>query len=120
MKISQSEQQKENKYFFLNENSLRDFSHNQKDQYSYYRVHGSRRKREKGNENAFDEITDESFPNLNKKKDIQGQETQRVPNKMNPDRLVSRYIRGKTTKVRECKSSMRKTDSQTREAPIKL
>ena len=73
MKISQSEQQKENKYFFfLNENSLRDFSHNQKYQYSYYRVHGSRRKREKGNENAFDEITAENFPNLNKKKDIQG------------------------------------------------
>ena len=62
----------------------------------------------------------DNFSNLKKEADIQVQEAQRVPNKMNPNRLISRHIRGKTTKVRECKSSMRKTDSQTREPPIKL
>ena len=35
--------------------------------------------------NVFEEITDENFPNLQKEKDIQVQEAQRVPNKMNPD-----------------------------------
>ena len=61
-----------------------------------------------------------NLPNLKKETYIEVQEEQRVPNKMNPNRLISRHIRGKTTKVRECKSSMRKTDSQTREPPIKL
>ena len=43
----------------------------------------------------------ENFPNLKKDTDIQGQETQRVPNKMNLNRLLSRHMRGKMTKVRE-------------------
>ena len=41
------------------------------------------KKREKGMENIFEEIMAENFPNLKKETDVQIQEAQRVPNKMN-------------------------------------
>ena len=34
----------------------------------------------------------ENFPNLKKETDIQVQESQRVPNKMNPKRHIPRHI----------------------------
>ena len=40
--------------------------------------------KEKGIQCVFEEITAENFPNLKKETDIQIQEAQRVPNKMNP------------------------------------
>ena len=43
--------------------------------------------KEKSIENAFGEIVDENFPNLKKETDLQIQEPQRVPNKMNTDPL---------------------------------
>ena len=42
--------------------------------------------REKGIENVFEEIMTENLPNLRKETDIQVQEAQRVPNKVNPNR----------------------------------
>ena len=45
----------------------------------------SRRRRERESvQNVFENIMAENFPNLKKETDIQVQETQRVPNKMNP------------------------------------
>ena len=41
--------------------------------------------RDKGIENVFEEIMAEKFPNLKKEIDIQVQEAQRVPNKINPN-----------------------------------
>ena len=38
-------------------------------------------------ENVFDEIMAENVPNLEEETDIQVQEAQRIPNKMNPKRL---------------------------------
>lgn len=38
--------------------------------------------RKKGAENLFEEIMAENFPNLEKEKDIQIQEAQKVPNEM--------------------------------------
>ena len=49
-------------------------------------------KREKGTENLFEEIMAENFPNLAQETDIQVQEAQRVPNKMNPKRPTPRHI----------------------------
>ena len=40
--------------------------------------------REKGAENIFEEIMAVNFPNLGNETDIQIQESQKVPNKMNP------------------------------------
>ena len=42
-----------------------------------------------------------NFTKLKKETDIQVQEAQRVPNKMNPNRLTPRHIINKVTKVKE-------------------
>ena len=47
--------------------------------------------REQGIENLFEEIMTENFPNLVKEINIQIQEAQRVPNKMNAKRLTPRH-----------------------------
>ena len=58
-------------------------------------------KREKSVQNVFDEIMAEKFLNLKKKTDIQVQEAQKVPNKMNPNRPTPRHIIIKMAKVKE-------------------
>ena len=50
-------------------------------------------------ENLFEKIMPENFPNLVKEIDIQDQELQRVPNKMNPKRLTPRHIIPKISKI---------------------
>ena len=57
--------------------------------------------REKGIENVFEEIMAENFPNLKKETDMQVQEAQRVPNKINPNRPTLRHIIVKMAKVKE-------------------
>ena len=57
--------------------------------------------REKGIENVFEEVMAENFPNLKKDTDIQIQEEQRVPNKMNPNRPTPRHMIIKMAKVKE-------------------
>ena len=57
--------------------------------------------REKGIENVFEEIMAENFPNLKKETDMQVQEAQRVPNKINPNRPTLRHIIVKMVKVKE-------------------
>ena len=56
--------------------------------------------RGKGIENV-EEIMAENFPNLKKETDMQVQEAQRVPNKINPNRPTRRYIIEKMAKVKE-------------------
>ena len=47
---------------------------------------------EQETENLFEKIMKEKFPNLVKEIDIQVQETQRVPNKLDPKRTIPRHI----------------------------
>ena len=70
-------------------------------------------KREKSVQNVFDEIMAEKFLNLKKKTDIQVQEAQKVPNKMNPNRPTPRHIIIKMAKVKEriLKAARKKTES---------
>ena len=58
-------------------------------------------RREKGNENLFEEKMAENFTNLLKKKVIQVQKVQRVPNKMDPKRPTPRHIIIKMAKVED-------------------
>ena len=51
-------------------------------------------------ENLLEKIMKESFPNLVKVIDIQVQEAQRVPNKMDPKRTTPRHIIIKIPKVK--------------------
>ena len=52
-------------------------------------------------ENLFETIMKENFPNLVKEIDIQIQEAQTVPNKLNPNRATPRHIRIKMPKVKD-------------------
>ena len=60
---------------------------------------GEERELEVGN--LFEKIMTENFPNLVKEIDIQVQEAQRVPNKMDPKRTIPRHIISKISKVRD-------------------
>ena len=51
-------------------------------------------------ENLFEKIMKENFPNLVKKIDIQVQEAQRVPNKLDPKKTTPRHIIIKMPKVK--------------------
>ena len=64
--------------------------------------------------NLFEKIMKEKFPNLVKEIDMQVQETQTVPNKMDAKRPTPRHIIIKMPKVKDkenLKSSKRKADS---------
>ena len=52
-------------------------------------------------ENLFEKIMKENFPNLVKEIDIQVQESQRIPNKMDANRSTSRQIIIKMSKVKD-------------------
>ena len=65
-------------------------------------------------EKLFEKIMEENIPNLVKEADIQVQEAQRVPNKMDPKRTTQRHIIIKMPKVKDkenLKSSKRKGGS---------
>ena len=52
-------------------------------------------------ENLFEKIMKENFPNLAKEIDIQAQEAQRVPNKLDPKRAAPRHNIIKMLKVKD-------------------
>ena len=51
-------------------------------------------------ENLFEKIMKENFPNLVKEINIQAQEAQRAPNKLDPKRTTPRHIIIKMPKVK--------------------
>ena len=52
-------------------------------------------------ENLFEKLMKENFPNLVKEIDIQVQEAQRVPNKLDPNRNTPRHIIIKMPKIKD-------------------
>ena len=58
-------------------------------------------KEEQEIENLFEKIMKENFPNLVKEIDIQVQEVQTVPNKLDPKRDTARHIIIKRPKVKD-------------------
>ena len=83
-----------------NESNIRDIWNNIKR--ANLRIIGipEREEREKGIENVSEEIMAENFLNLKKETDIQIQEAQRVPNKMNPNRPTPRHSIIKMAKLK--------------------
>ena len=65
--------------------------------------------------NLFEKVMREKFPNLVKEIDIQIQEAQRVPNKMDAKRPTPRHIKIKRPKVKDkeriVKAARKKADS---------
>ena len=52
-------------------------------------------------ESLFEKIMKENFPNLVNETDIQVQEAQRVPNKLDPKRVTPRHVIIKMPKVKD-------------------
>ena len=61
----------------------------------------------------------ENFPNLVKETDIQVQETQRVPNKMNPKRNTPSHIITKMQKIKDKERILKAAREKRRELPTK-
>lgn len=61
----------------------------------------SRRRREKSTESIFEETMVENFPNLGKETNIQVQEAQNIPSKINPMRPTPRHTIGNMAKVKD-------------------
>ena len=78
--------------------------------------------REKGIKNVVEEIMAENFPNLKKETDIQVQEAQRDPYKINPNRPTPRHIIIKMAKVkgRIQKAAREKQRVYYKETPTRL
>ena len=72
-------------------------------------------------EKLFEKIMKENFPSIAKELDMQVQEEQRVPNKLDPNRTTPRHTTIKMSKVEKSrenlKSSKGKTELPTREFP---
>ena len=84
--INESERKKE-KRIKRNEDNLRDLQDNMKP--SNFRIIGiPEEDRKKGHEKILEEIIVENFPKMGKEIITQVQETQRVPNRINPRRNI--------------------------------
>ena len=111
MEITQAEQKKE-KGILENDDHLRDLWDNIKHTNVCIPGAPEGEEREKGAESLFEEIIAENIHNLRKETDIQIQEVQRVPNKMNQKRFTPRHIiiRRAQTKDIESKKQQEKTN----------
>ena len=69
--------------------------------YQHLNHRGAKRRRGRArNGNLFEKIMKENFPNLVKEIDMQDQEAQRVPNKMDAKRYTPRQIIIKVSKLK--------------------
>ena len=75
-------------------------------------------------ENMFADIITENFPNLGKEADIQVQEVQKIPYRVNPKRNTPRHIVIKMTKIEDkeriLKAAREKQQTTYRRIPIRL
>ena len=99
VEINEAERKKE-KRIKRNEDNFRDHQGNVK--CSNIRIIGvpEEEDKKKDHEKILEEIIVENFPNMGKKIITQVQETQRVPNRINPRRNTPRHILIKLTKVK--------------------
>ena len=98
VEINKSERKKE-KWIKRNENNLRDLWDNVK--CLNIRIIGVPEEEDKKKDNEkILEIIAENFPKMGKKIITQVQETQRVPNRINPRRNIPRHIFVKLTKIK--------------------
>ena len=95
-----SEEQNKVKRMKRTEDSLRDLSDNIK--CTNIQIIGvlEEEEKKKGDENIFEEIIVETFPNMEKEIVNQAQEMQRVPYKINPRTNMPKHILIKLTKIK--------------------
>ena len=93
-------QRKKEKRFKRNEDNLRDLWDNVKHTNILIIGVPKGEDKKKDHEKILEEIIVENFPKVGKEIITQVQETQRVPNKINPRRNTSRHILIKLTKIK--------------------
>ena len=100
VEINESEREKE-KWIKRNENNLRDLWDNVK--HPNIQIIGvpEEEDKKKDHEKILEEIIVENFPKMGKEIITQVQETQRVPNKINPRWNTPRHILTKLTKIKQ-------------------
>ena len=98
---------KKEKRIKRNEDNLRDLQDNMK--CSNIRIIGvpEEENKERDHEKILEEIIVENFPKMGKEIITQVQETQRVPNRINPRRNTPRYILIKLTKIKHKKQILK-------------
>ena len=111
VEIYESERKKE-KRIKRNEDNLRDLWDNVKCPNIQIIGVPEEEDKKKGHEKILEEIIVENFPKMGKEIITQAQETQRVPNRINPRQNTPRHILIKLTKIKH-KSSKRKTTNNT-------
>ena len=86
--------------------------------------HRSPRRRQKGHEKILEEIIVENFPKMGKETVTQVQETQRVPNSINPRQNTPRHILIKLIKIKHkeqiLKAAREKLQISHKEFPIRI
>ena len=115
---------KKKKRIKRNEDNLRDLWNNVKrPNIRIIRVPEEEDKK-KGHEKIFEEIIPENFPKLGKEIVTQVQETQRVPNRINPRQNTQRHIIVKSTKTKHkeqtFKAAREKKQITHKEIPIRI
>ena len=122
VEINEAERKKE-KRIKRNEDNLRDLWDNVKRQ-NIQIIGVPAEDKNKGHEKIMEEIIAESFPKMGKKIDTQVQETQRVPNRINPRENTPRHILIKLTKIKHkeqiLKAAREKQQITHKGIPIKI
>ena len=99
MEITEAEQNKE-KQIKRNEDSLRNLWNNIKCSNIHIIGVSEGKEREKEAKNLSEDIIAENFPNLGKETNIQAEDSQRIPNKLDPKRTTPRHIVIKMEKLK--------------------
>ena len=99
VEINESERKKE-KRIFKNEDNLRDLRDNMKHPNIWVIGVPEEEDKKKDREKILEEIIVENFPKMGKEIITRVQETQRVPNRINPRQNTPRHILIKLTKIK--------------------
>ena len=100
VEINEAEMKKEKKILKRNEDNLRDIWDNVKGPNIQIIGVPEEDDKKKGHEKIHEEIIVENFPKMGKEIPTQVQETQRVPNRINPKQNTPRHILIKLTKIK--------------------
>ena len=116
VEINESERKQE-KRIKRNEDNLRDLQDDMKRSNIWIIGVPEEEDKKKGHEKILEEITAENFPKMGKEIATQVQETQRVPNRINPRQNTPRHILIKLTKIKHkeqiVKAAREKTTNNT-------
>ena len=112
VEINEEERKKE-KRIKRNEDNLRDLWDNVKRPNIWITGVPEEEDKKKGHEKLLEEIIVENFPKMGKEIATQVQETQRVPNRINPRRNTPRHILIKLTKIKHKETTIKSSKGET-------